>query len=485
MVMPFGGQFWGANLSAAVTNGSVPLGRLDDMVTRIIATWYKMRQDQGYPEPGIGMPRDLTQPHAQVIGNPNNTQELLFKGAVEGHVLLKNTENALPLKKPRVLSIFGYSAKAADTYAPGSGGWNDGSYPLAASDSVSVDGQRQHSQIAANGTLITGGGSGANQPMYAASPFEALNVRARRDGTKLWWDFHSENPRVDANSDACLIFGNAYASEGWDRSGLHDDFTDNLILNVASKCRNTIVIFHNAGIRLVDNFVEHENVTGLLFAHLPGQESGYATASILYGESYPSGKLPYTVARNESDYGELARPSASSVAPGTPQDNFMERTYIDYRAFDAKNITPRYEFGFGLSYTNFTYEGIKASASATANLSAPYASAPVFEGGRRDLWDIVAYISADVRNTGAAVGAEVVQLYLGIPGGPPKVLRGFEKAVLLPGQSATVTFDVTRRDMSTWDTTAQEWLLQNGTFNVYVGGSSRNLPLQTSITIRR
>jgi len=453
-------------------------------LSRIIATWYKMNQDRpGFPAPGAGLPRDLTRPHAWVVSPANATRsnrDILFNGAVEGHVLLKNEHNALPLKSPRLISLFGYSAKAPDHYTPGSGGWNSGANSLAPSDRPII------SQIAANGTLYTGGGSGANQPSYVSSPFEALSIRARNNGTKLWWDFHSFSPSVDPTSDACIVVGNAFASEGWDRPGLHDDFTDGLILNVARKCRNTIVVFHNAGVRLVDQFIDHPNVTALLFAHLPGQESGYALASILYGESNPSGKLPYTVARNESDYGPLANESLPDGAfSAFPQSDFFEGVYIDYKSFDARNVTPRYEFGFGLSYTNFTFEGIKAATSATANLAAPYPTGPIFEGGRVDLYELVASVSADVRNSGSRPGAEVVQLYLGIPGGPVRVLRGFEKINLLPGQSGTVTFDITRRDMSTWDTTAQEWLLQNGTYGVYVGGSSRDLPLVSSLDIVR
>ncbi|KAJ8105313.1 hypothetical protein ONZ43_g7476 [Nemania bipapillata] len=242
MVMPSGSAFWAGNLTTAVNNGSVPESRLDDMATRILATWFKMKQEEGFPTPGLGMPSNLAVPHQKVIATSPKNKDVLLQGAIEGHVLLKNVNNALPLKSPKLISLFGYSAKSFDSYTPGASGWNDGSEPTTST----------HMQIAPNGTMISGGGSGANQPAYVSSPFEALSQRAYADGSSLWWDFHSGNPKVDQSSDACIVVGNAYASEGWDRIGLHDDFTDALIANVAAQCRNTIVVFHNAGVRLVD-----------------------------------------------------------------------------------------------------------------------------------------------------------------------------------------------------------------------------------------
>ncbi|KAI0169091.1 glycoside hydrolase family 3 protein [Hypoxylon sp. FL1284] len=479
MVMPSKDDFWGSKLVDAVSNGSVPESRLDDMATRIIASWYKLGQDQGFPNTGVGMPADLATPHQRVIGSSAKNKDTLLQGAVEGHVLLKNEKNALPLKSPKLISLFGYSAKSFDAFTPGSGGWNLGSQPLAAADVA----DNSHSQIAANGTLVSGGGSGANMPAYVSSPASALSQRAYEDGTNMWWDFHSGNPQVDQSSDACIVVGNAYASEGWDRVGLHDDFTDALITNVASQCSNTIVVFHNAGVRLVDQFIDHPNVTALIFAHLPGQDSGRALTSILYGDANPSGKLPYSVPRNESDYGPLQNQTfPDGIYAQFPQSDFDEGVYIDYRAFDAKNITPRYEFGFGLSYTTFEYSDLSVSPVDGADKSA-FPSKPVVEGGHEDLWDSLVKVSATVTNTGPVAGAEVAQLYVGIPDAPVRQLRGFAKPVLQPGEAKTVEFELTRRDLSTWDVTAQNWRLQEGEYAVSVGASSRDLPLKGSLTI--
>lgn len=429
------------------------------------------------------MPGDLAGSHQRVIAKSPGNKDVLLQGAVESHVLLKNTNNALPLKSPKLISLFGYSAKSFDGYTPGAGGWNGGQESLAPADLIPNGDDVTHTQIASNGTLIVGGGSGANMPAYVSSPADGLSQRAYEDDTNLWWDFHSGNPEVDQSSDACIVIGNAFASEGWDRVGLHDDFTDALITNVASQCNNTIVVFHNAGVRLVDQFIDHPNVTALIFAHLPGQDSGRALTSILYGDVNPSGKLPYSVPRNESAYGPLQNATApDGIYALFPQSDFSEGVYIDYRAFDAKNITPRYEFGFGLSYTTFAFSELHVEVVEAAD-TAPYPSKPVVEGGHEDLWDNLFRVSAALTNTGPVAGAEVAQLYVGIPNGPVRQLRGFAKPVIEPGESAVVEFELTRRDLSTWDVVAQKWLLQEGEYGVFVGSSSRDLPLTGSLTV--
>lgn len=490
MVMPLGSTFWGANLSLAVGNGSVGAARLDDMVTRTVAAWYQMGQDsEDFASPGHGIPYDLSAPHTKVIGWDKSYRDVVYQGAVEGHVLVKNANNALPLKSPQLISVFGYSAKTPDAYGLSANGWNAGVFPLWAGDlsTESFDNGTYSvthgSGIARNGTILTGGGSGANQPAYISSPFGALSARAEQDLTSLYWDFESTNPQVDSTSDACIVDVNVFASESWDRSELHDDYTDSIILNVAANCSNTIVVFQNAGARLVDTFIDHPNVTALIFAHVPGQDSGKALVSLLYGDENFSGKLPYTIAKNESDYAGLDVPTQPEGEYALfPQSDFTEGVYIDYRAFDAKNITPRYEFGFGLSYTTFALSGL-AVASGNGSSTASYPTGAIVEGGQTDLWDVLATVSATVTNTGAVEGAEVAQLYVGVPDGPARQLRGFEKPVLGANESATVTFPLTRRDLSTWDVTAQKWLLQTGEYQIYVGSSSRDLPLTGTLTI--
>lgn len=269
------------------------------------------------------------------------------------------------------------------------------------------------------------------------------------------------------------------ATEGWDRDGLHDDYSDALVLNVAAKCANTVVVIHAAGIRLVDQWIEHPNVTAVVLAHLPGQDSGAALVSLLWGEANFSGKLPYTLARNESDYPVYAPCGRARDNTTSPQCDYTEGVYLDYRAFDARNVTPRYEFGYGLSYTTFSYSDLVVEPSADQSLRKSASSS-----NGTELWDVVATVEARVRNSGLVAGEEVAQLYVAIPGGPPKQLRGFEKVSLVPGQDAKVRFELTRRDLSEWHVGLQQWVVQEGEYIVFVGASSRDIRLRGVLSVK-
>ena len=119
-----------------------------------------------------------------------------------------------------------------------------------------------------------------------------------------------------------------------------------------------------------------------------------------------------------------------------------------------------------------------------ANVSSPFPVGEVREGGPTDLWDVLFTVSATITNTGSVAGAEVAQLYvsLGGPYDPPKILRGFEKVSIQPGQTTQVSFDILRRDVSNWDTSSQNWVISEHPKMVYVGASSRDLPLMASLS---
>lgn len=290
---------------------------------------------------------------------------------------------------------------------------------------------------------------------------------------------------MNPSSSVCLVFINAMATEGWDRTGLHDDPSDGLVGHVADRCANTVVVIHAAGTRLVDPWISHPNVTAAVLAHLPGQDSGRALVQLLYGEANFSGKLPYTIARHADDYpvlapcrghGEGVGPDDNDVGqvPADPQCDFDEGLFLDYRWFDARNVTPRFEFGHGLSYTTFSYSSLGLSNSPTLGAVTTTITDPEL------LWSVAAVVTARVRNVGSRAGAEVAQLYLGIPGegSPPRQLRGFDKVWLEPGEAQTVRFELTLRDLAVWDVAAQAWRLQEGRYGVYCGPSSRRTPLE-------
>lgn len=502
LAMPDSGRLWGTELLNSISNGTVPQSRLDDMAIRVLAPWFQIGQDKNFPKPGVGLIGDINQPHQIVDARNSSDKPTIFDGAVEGHVLVKNIRNALPLKKPKMLTIYGYSAKKPDetNFEPGSfPQWIWGPQGMSYDDIRTgmlnsnqmipgIPGGQQARPMALNGTIVSGGGSGTVSLSLFSAPFDAISQQCWEDDTVMFWDLTSAKPAVNMNSEACLVFGNTAAGEGWDRAGLRDDYTDGLVKHVADSCNNTIVILHNAGPRLVDQFIDHPNVTAVIFAHLPGQASGVALTSILYGKVSPSGKMPYTVARNETDYGGVENPNmAQGKYEHFPQADFNEGLFLDYRHFDKQDLQPRFEFGFGLSYTTFGYSDLQIEKSPGGDFS-PHPEGPVLSGGPASLWETLVRVKAQIENTGAVDGAEVPQLYLAVPGAedgktPLRVLRGFDKRLLKAGEKFTAEFGLSRRDLSVWDVVSQRWLLRNGTYTVSVGASSRILPLNGTFTL--
>lgn len=492
MVMP-SDIYWGNNtLANAVKNGSVNSTRLDDMATRILAAWYRYAP---LDKPGITNYNDTD-------ARDSRSAEVAFQSAVEGHVLVKNANNALPLKKPSSMSIFGwdaisgYNTSESDDALYGSSLQNTRKYTngddfndINALLFFGAVGPANASmpEIAFNGTLISGGGSGGIHPAAVISPFDALSQQAKLDGTTLHTDFTAnQNPAVQNPAGPCLVIINAQSSESADRSTLADVYSDTLVTNVANKCSNTIVIIHNAGIRLVDRWIDHTNVTAAIFAHPPGQATGSSLVEILYGKQSPSGRLPYTVARQESDYGDLLNPTLPTAEdPQYSQSNFTEGVFIDYKHFIKNNISPRYAFGYGLTYSNFTYSNLAITLNSNVShaVTPPDSLSPTTvapEGGLASLYDVLYTVSVTVRNRGSVAAAEVAQLYLTIPNsGVDKQLRGFDKYLIQPGASQTYTFPLRRRDLSRWDVVSQDWKLQDqgGQYKVMVGRSVLDIAL--------
>ncbi|KUI65235.1 putative beta-glucosidase M [Cytospora mali] len=472
VVMPVS-SYWGYNLTDAVNNGSVDATRLDDMATRVLASFYYLRQENTYPSPAI---YTNAQKHFPVNAQGWDHAGLIHEIGAAGTVLVKNVNGTLPLKNPKFLNIYGYDAttKAVpwENYARFGGGY-----------------EVNFNWTTFNGTLIVGGGSGSNTPPYVYDPFMALTDKMRESRGTLRWDFWSENPSpAYVNAEHCLVFINAYASESYDRVTLKDEFSDNLVKNTAANCSSTIVIIHNAGIRVVDEWIDNPNVTAVIFAGLPGQEAGSSIVSVLYGDVNPSGRLPYTVAKNESDYGHLLNSTVS--ADWFPGDNFTEGLFIDYRFFDKEGIEPQFEFGFGLSYTTFEYEALSTALVGNADNETfseyPDPDIAIIQGGHPELWDVIAVVKCVVSNSGEVDGTEVPQLYITIPydDTPAKQLRGFQRiGPLAPLQSGQAVFELTRRDLSIWDVVAQQWRLNKGEYQVFVGASSRDFKLNGTFTI--
>ncbi|SPQ24051.1 ed46bc10-0f3a-4e3b-8518-df63bc09512c [Thermothielavioides terrestris] len=444
---------WGPQLNNAVNSNQVSKARLDDMAQRILAAWYLVGQNAGYPAINI---------KASVQGNHKENVRAIAR---DGIVLLKNDGGALPLKKPGKLALVGSAAVANPN---GINSCND--------------------QGCDQGALGMGWGSGAVYYPYMVAPYDALKARAQSDGTTLTLhnsDSTSGVASAVSGADAAIVVITADSGEGYitvegnagDRQNLDPWHNGNaLVQAVAAANPNTIVVVHSVGPVILETILATAGVKAVVWAGLPSQENGNALVDVLYGLTAPSGKLVYTIAKRAEDYG-------TAVVRG--DDNYSEGLYVDYRHFDNAKIEPRFEFGFGLSYTNFTYTNLTTTTLPT--LTAGPATGPTIPGGPADLWDTVATVTATITNSGGTAGAEVAQLYLSLPSSapaaPPRQLRGFAKLALQPGASGTATFNLRRRDLSYWDVGSQRWVVPAGTFGVVVGASSRDGRLEGSLVV--
>ncbi|KAL4876520.1 putative beta-glucosidase G [Aspergillus karnatakaensis] len=481
---PKAGSFFGGNVTLAVTNGTVAESRIDDMIIRIMTPYYWLNQDKDFPtvDPSSAdintfSPRDewlrefnLTGPVSRDVRGNHST--LIRRHAAEATILLKNKNSALPLKSPKTIAVFGNDATDSTV-----GPLNEDNFEF--------------------GTLAAGGGSGTGRFTYLVSPLSAIRDRAQKDGAKLvqYWLNNTQVATTDVATlfahanpapEACLVFLKTWAAEGEDRAHLNSDYNGNeVVTSVAAACNNTIVVTHSSGINILP-FADHPNVTAILAAHYPGQESGNSIVDVLYGDVNPSGHLPYTIARNATDYNAPPTTEVSTNGTYDWQSWFDEKLEIDYRYFDAQGIPVQYEFGFGLSYTTFNLSGVESSRLVDEITPKPEQQ-PIQPGGNPALWENLYTVSVNVTNTGDVAGAAVPQLYLTYPdstpaGTPPKQLRGFDKIALKAGETKAVEFDLARRDLSYWDVVEQEWVVPTGEFVVRVGFSSRDLRERVAIT---
>jgi beta-glucosidase len=540
-----GDSYFGGNMTMAVLNGSLPIWRVDDMATRIMSAYYFTHQDKNFPETNMnswttddyGYLRYYSKEHYGLVNKQVDVRgqhhKIIRELSAKANILLKNS-GVLPLTgKEKQIALFGSDA-GESPYGPNGHpdrGGNDG-------------------------TLAMGWGSGTANFPYLVTPLEAIKAKALQFGQVVQSVLdnyaYSQIKDTAGQASVCLTFVSADSGEGYidvdgnrgDRKNLtlwHNG--DDLIKTVASTCKNTVVVIHSVGPVLLEEWIDHPNVTAVLFAGLPGQESGNSLTDVLYGAVNPSGRLPFTIAKHREDYG-VKLTNSSTVA--VPQQDFTEGLFIDYRHFDKNGITPRYEFGYGLSYTTFKYshlnirrladpagykpaKGMQAKNDAVSkelnpadylfpkdfsswkvrNFVYPYiksvsdvkqgsypapkgaydtSAQPVpaaggAPGGNPSLYENVYEVSVVVTNTGKKAGEEVVQVYLetGLADDPKVVLRQFEKVMLRAGESKTVKVKLTRRDLMRWNVVKQDWTCTEGKKVVHVGCSSRQFALSATL----
>jgi beta-glucosidase len=453
------------------------------MIIRIMTPYFHLGQDVDFPlvDPSSGdlntfSPTDTWFRYFNLNGTRsrdvrgNHSASIRELGA-SATVMLKNVNNTLPLKAPKVIAIFGN-----DAGEPAPGYLNQNNYEA--------------------GTLVAGGGSGTGRLTSLVTPLDALKAQALKTGAiiqpylnnTLIADTDIKTLLNPGEPDVCLVFLKTWAEEAADRKSLDTDWRGNdVVESVASYCTNTVVITHSSGINNLP-FANHTNVTAILAAHFPGEQTGNSIVDVLYGAVNPSGKLPYTIALEIDDYNALPLTSVNSTDPHAWNIYFEEKLEIDYRYFDAQNMPVRYEFGFGLSYTTFSVSDLTFLKCGNATIKSVAPAGTVTPGGNEALWETLWYVTVELSNTGTVAGAEVPQLYLTLPasapaGTPPKQLRGFEKVHLVPGASSTVTFHLMRRDLSYWDVISQNWVIPEGEFGFSVGFSSRDIKLTAGLTI--
>ncbi|HTH59937.1 MAG TPA: glycoside hydrolase family 3 C-terminal domain-containing protein [Paraburkholderia sp.] len=225
---------------------------------------------------------------------------------------------------------------------------------------------------------------------------------------------------------------------------------DQLVEAVAAANPHTVVIVESGNPILMP---WKDQVSAIVEAWFPGEGGGQAIANVLFGKVNPSGKLPFTFPLRDQD---IPTWSANNGVTD-PNPVYSEGLDIGYRWYDAKNIQPMFEFGYGLSYTHYSYSNLSVKHGPGNTLTASFT----------------------VRNDGHMAGAETAEVYLGVnyAGEPPRRLVGFQKVYLKPGEAKPVNVTITERAQSVWNTAANDWKFVPGSA-VYVGASSRDIKLQ-------
>jgi beta-glucosidase len=280
--------------------------------------------------------------------------------------------------------------------------------------------------------------------------------------------FVSDNARkLAASADVVVVaagFDGETEAESADRTFRLPLGQDELIQEIAAANKNTIVVMTSGG--SVDMNAWLNRVPALVQAWYPGQEGGMALAEILFGDVNPSGRLPVTFERRWED-----NPVHDSYYPeaGTKRVVYKEGVFVGYRGYELSGKKPLFPFGFGLSYTTFSYSNLSIKPMSNSE------TGPRYE------------VSFDVKNTGTREGADVAQVYVGdtqtkVPR-PAKELKGFVKVNLRPGETRKASVILDKRALSYYDVNAKQWRAPPGEFNVFVGRSSEQIELRGKLTL--
>ena len=418
-------RFFGENLKQTVQAGTVPMTELDDHVRRILRSEFAS---------GI-----IDDPVTKSVVDAEGGLQTALRMAEHSIVLLKNN-GVLPLdRKARRIAIIGTNADTG---------------------------------------MISGGGSAQVDPpgrtspkwkehvWFPTSPLKA--VAAKAPGAHVTFD-SGANPAsaaaVAKNADVAIVFAHQWTSEDMDLPNLSlPDNQDAVIEHVAEANPRTIVVLET-GTAVTMPWLE--KVSGVAEAWYAGSKGADAVANVLFGDVSPSAKLALTFPRSEAD---LPRPELMGPPPGARAEaqptfhvHYDEGMKVGYKWYDAENKPVLFPFGYGLSYTTYSYANLKVQPGAETS------------------------VSFVVKNTGNRGGEEIAEVYAALPasaGEPPKRLVGWNKVQLNAGESKQVTVGVVSKYLSIYDEAGGTWKLVPGTYTFMVGRSSQDLPLAERVSLK-
>lgn len=441
-----GEYFYGDRMKKALESGQVSAAELDEHVHRIVRAMF----DTGL----------IDDPVEKSVVDAAAGLETTQRIAEQSMVLLKNEKNQLPLDGARVKSIAIIGAHADVGMISGGG-------------SAQVD-PPDGNAIMPHGQRETVWG----KPIwFPTSPLKT--IRAKAPAAKVEFDAGT-NPSSAAalakNSDVAIVFVYRWETEGDDAPSLAlPENQDALVAKVAAANPRTIVVLET-GNPVSMPWVDQ--VSGIVEAWFAGTRGAEALANVLFGEVNPSGKLPLTFPKNESDlpHTTIVKPPKESLPPSEGdswtkilegltafQTTYDEGLKVGYKWYDAEKKPVLFPFGYGLSYTTYAYSNLKVVSGETVRV--------IFT----------------VKNTGKRAGAEIAEVYASLPtsaGEPPKRLVGWTKVGLSPGESKDVTVDVEPLFLSIFNVEKKGWQRVAGDYTFRVGGSSQNLPLKAELSLK-
>jgi len=428
-------DFFGEKFKQAVQAGKVSMAELDDHVHRILRSEFAC---------GI-----IDYPVKKSVVDVEGGFETARRLAEQSTVLLKNSNGVLPLDRAKVHSIAIIGAHADTSMISGGGS--------AQVDPPGRPGAKWQEHI-----------------WFPTSPLKA--VSAKIPGANVQFD-SGVNPEAAAElakkSDVAIVFAHQWTSEGMDLPSLvMPENQDGLIEKVAAANPRTIVVLET-GTAVTMPWIDR--VSGVLEAWYAGSKGADAVANILFGDVNPSAKLPMTFPRSEADlpHPQLVTPPpgaqghAAVMKTGEAKPTFSVRydegVKVGYKWYDAENKPVLFPFGYGLSYTTYSYSGLKVTPGKETA------------------------VSFTVKNTGGRAGMEIAEVYAGLPASaaePPKRLVGWSKVRLNPGESREVTVRVDPKYLSVFDESTDGWKLVPGSYSFLVGGSSQDLPLTEKVNLK-